>query len=72
MSIALVSRLLLLSGTEPRAGMPIVRTLARGPVRSEIELGTAWLGSVAGCVLHDDCLANPELGLECAASSSRA
>ena len=46
--------------------------MTRGPVRTEIELGTSWLGSVAGCVLHDDCVASPELGLECAASSSRA
>ncbi len=42
----------------------------RGPVRPEIELGARWLGSLAGCVVHDDCIAIPELGLACAASSA--
>lgn len=44
-----------------------VRT--RGPVRPEIELGVRWLESIVGCVLHDDCLAVPELGLACAAAA---
>jgi hypothetical protein len=37
-----------------------------GEVRPEIELATRWLGSVAGCIVHDDCAANPELGAACA------
>ncbi len=43
--------------------------MTRGPVRAEIELGAWWLGSIAGCVVHDDCVAIPELGLACAASA---
>ena len=157
MSTALVSRLLLLAGMEPRRGMPLLRTLARcprgrlvrivtwcawesghdvpapngllsggraiargwddyysttmlpsgaalvnleepgeagialvnrrgrigrgwwkqdvatrGPVRAEIDVGTAWLGSLVGCIVHDDCVAHPELALACAASSADA
>jgi hypothetical protein len=45
--------------------------MTRGPVRADIELGTRWLGSLAGCVVHDDCVAIPELGLACAASARR-
>lgn len=43
--------------------------MTRGPVRPEIDLGTLWLGGLAGCVVHDDCIANPELALACAESS---
>jgi len=44
--------------------------VTRGPVRPEIDLGTAWLGSVVGCVLHDDCVAHRELALACAESDA--
>jgi hypothetical protein len=37
-----------------------------GEIRPEVELATRWLASVAGCIVHDDCAANPELGAACA------
>lgn len=40
--------------------------LTRGPVRSEIELGVRWFEALVGCVVHDDCVATPELALACA------
>jgi hypothetical protein len=43
----------------------------RGSVRPEIELGARWLESIAGCVIHDDCAAHPELALACATSTTR-
>ncbi len=41
----------------------------RGVVRAEVALAARWLGSVAGCIVHDDCAANPALGAECASMS---
>lgn len=40
--------------------------------RPEAELAHAWLASVAGCVLHDDCLLDPELGAACFEASLEA
>jgi hypothetical protein len=40
-----------------------------GLVRPEIELATAWLEELAGCILHEDCVAVPALGRECFNSS---
>lgn len=37
-----------------------------GAVRPETELATRWLASAVGCILHDDCVALPELGAACA------
>lgn len=36
-----------------------------GPVRVETELAVAWLSRAVGCILHEDCAANPELGAAC-------
>ena len=41
----------------------------RGEVRPEIELATCWLGSLVGCIVHDDCAANPALGLACSGTA---
>src|SRR5262249_55201922 len=37
-----------------------------GEVRPEVELGARWLASLAGCIVHEDCAENPELGAACA------
>jgi hypothetical protein len=42
----------------------------RGEVRPEVDVATRWLRSVAGCIVHDDCAENPELGIACALSGS--
>jgi hypothetical protein len=42
-----------------------------GGVRSEVELAARWLQGIVGCIVHDDCAANPELGLACAMSVER-
>lgn len=38
---------------------------AIGPVRAETALAVAWLSDAVGCILHEDCAANPELGVAC-------
>jgi hypothetical protein len=47
-------------------GWQKARLSAVGEVRPEIDLGARWLGSLAGCIVHDDCAENPELGAACA------
>jgi hypothetical protein len=44
------------------------RLSTAGPVRPEVELAACWLSSVAGCIVHEDCAANPALGAACASA----
>ena len=40
-----------------------------GAVRAETKLAVTWLAAAAGCILHEDCVAFPELGAACFAAS---
>lgn len=85
MTNALPSGAVIVSGETPTSGRALVTRHVRvgrgwskekisttAEIRPEIELATRWLGSLMGCIVHDDCADNPELGAACALEAARA